>query len=36
MAPSVAQVHIPQPEIQVKSAFDEKTHEGVGFTKSVL
>jgi sulfonate dioxygenase len=34
MAPSVAQEPIPQPEIQVKQAFDEKTHQGVSHTQS--
>lgn len=29
MAPSIAQEAVPEPEIQVKQAFDEKTHQGV-------
>lgn len=35
MAPSIAQEPIPQPEIQVKRAFDETTHQGVSLTKTI-
>ena len=29
MAPSIAQEAIPEPQIQVKQAFDQGTHQGV-------
>lgn len=35
MAPSVAQDPIPQPEIQVKQAYDQNTHQGVSVIKTI-
>jgi hypothetical protein len=36
MAPSIAQEPVHEPEIQVKHAFDEKTHQGVSLPLRLL